>query len=98
MALAGGEVGQVHRLHVGLGVGGCAAPRLCSTGPAAEQRRAGQAVVGKQLTASPPLPHPERAMLIYTSWGCGLTTPNCTWLFKRQWLIAQVTQEVTSCC
>lgn len=38
MALAGGEVGLVHGLHVGLGVGGRAAPRLGGAGPAAEQR------------------------------------------------------------
>lgn len=53
VALAGGEVGQVHGLHVGLGVGSCAALRLCSAGPAAEQRRAGQAMVGKLILKGP---------------------------------------------
>lgn len=38
VALAGGEVGLVDGLHVGLGVGGRAAPRLGGAGPAAEQR------------------------------------------------------------
>lgn len=62
VALAGGEVGLVHGLHVGLGVGNRAAPRPHGTDPAAEQsgwvRHCWAPRAHPALTASPPLRAP----------------------------------------
>lgn len=93
MALAGGEVGLVDRLDVGLGVGSRAALRRHSTDPAAAERGAGQAPAKNQPPASP-----RGAALIYTSPGRSLTASLYKGPFKQQWLIARVTREDFKLC
>lgn len=53
MALAGGEVGLVDGLDVGLGVGGHPALRHRGTDSAAAERGVGQTLAKTQPTASP---------------------------------------------
>lgn len=53
VALAGGEVGLVDGLDVGLGVGDCPALRGCGTDSAAAERRAGRTAATHQPDPSP---------------------------------------------
>lgn len=96
VALAGGEVGLVDGLDVGLGVGGRPALRCHGTDSAAAERGAGQTPPKNQPATSPF--GAKGAPPIYTSSGHGLTVPLHRGLFKWQWLIARVTREATSSC